>query len=70
MQTCTVLNTESNKLNITVTLIADVILLLIVLVGLLRLRRHGAGRSGIGLLLWNQVGSLRFPCPFVGVAID
>jgi len=54
VQTCVPLNTESNKLNITVTLIADFILLLIVLVGLLRLRRHGAGKSRIGLLLWNQ----------------
>ncbi|KAH9964907.1 hypothetical protein BC827DRAFT_1374770 [Russula dissimulans] len=54
VQTCALLNSESNKLNVTVTLIADVILLLIVLIGLFRLRREGVGRSGIGLLLWNQ----------------
>ncbi|KAH9964913.1 hypothetical protein BC827DRAFT_1265599 [Russula dissimulans] len=54
LHSCTVLNTESNKLNITVTLISDIILLLTVLVGAFRLRRDGAGRSGIGLVLWNQ----------------
>jgi len=51
---CAVLNTERSKLNIIVSLITDVILLLI---GLLRLRREGSGRFSIGLLLWNQVGS-------------
>jgi len=54
VQTCVVPNAESNNPNITVTLIADVIVLLTVLIGLFRLRREGVGRFGIGLLLWNQ----------------
>jgi len=54
LQFCTVLNSKSNQLNITVTLIADIILLLIVLIGLLRLRRDGGGRFALGRLLWNQ----------------
>jgi hypothetical protein len=47
-------NTESNKLNIIVTLVTDVILLLIMLIGLFRLRRNGAGTFGLGQLLWRQ----------------
>ncbi|KAH9958776.1 hypothetical protein BC827DRAFT_1218481 [Russula dissimulans] len=54
LKICTVLNTERNKLNIIVTLITDIVLLLIMLVGLLHLRQDGGGRFGIGLLLWNQ----------------
>ncbi|KAH9964910.1 hypothetical protein BC827DRAFT_1265597 [Russula dissimulans] len=54
VQTCVVPYSESNKLNITVALIADVIVLLTVLIGLFRLQREGVGRFGIGLLLWNQ----------------
>jgi len=57
-----VLNSESSKLNIIVTLIADIILLLTVLVGLFRLRRNYGGRFGLEHLLWNQVGPWRFPC--------
>jgi len=51
---CAVLNIESNKLNIIVTVITDITLLLIMLVGLLRLRRYGAGTFGLGRLLWKQ----------------
>ena len=52
---CDVLNIESCKLNIVVTLVTDITLLLIMLVGLLRLRRYGAGTLGLGRLLWKQV---------------
>ena len=52
---CIVVNTESTKLNIIVTLITDVILLLIMLVGLLRIRRYGCGKFGLGHLMWKQV---------------
>jgi hypothetical protein len=68
-QGCAVLNTEGNKLNIIVSLITDIVLLLIMLVGLLRLRSEGGGRFGIGLLLWNQVGSWTVSLPLV-LAID
>jgi hypothetical protein len=53
---CVVYDTESNKPNIIVTLITDIMLLLIMLVGLLRLRRYGVGTFGLGQLLWKQVG--------------
>ena len=36
-------------------LITDLILLVTMLTGLLRLRRHGGGTRGLGLLLWKQV---------------
>ena len=35
--------------------IADIVLLLIMLVGLLRLRYHGGATSGMTYLLWKQV---------------
>ena len=53
---CVVLNTESGVKNVIVTLISDVILLLTMLVGLLRLRRHGAVFA-LRQLLWKQVGN-------------
>ena len=35
--------------------VTDIVLLLIMLVGLLRLRRHGGGTFGVTHLLWKQV---------------
>jgi len=43
------------KLALIVTLIIDILLLVTVLVGLLRLRRDGGGRFGLQGLLWKQV---------------
>jgi hypothetical protein len=54
-----VLNTEKNKPSIIATLITDIILLLIVLIGLLRLLRDCGGSFALGRLLWKQVGSGR-----------
>jgi len=51
---CIVLNSESSKLYVVILAVTDIILLLIVLVGLLRLRRDGSGTFGIGRLLWKQ----------------
>jgi hypothetical protein len=56
MPTCAVFNSHSGKLNIVVNLITDIVLLLIMLVGLLRLRSEGGATFGIGDLLWKQVG--------------
>jgi len=36
-------------------LVTDIALLLIMLVGLLRLRLHGGGTFGLAQLLWRQV---------------
>ena len=36
--------------------VTDIALLLVMLVGLLRLRRQGGGMVGIGQVLWRQVG--------------
>ena len=38
------------------TLVADIILLLIMLTGLLRLGFHDSGVFGLGHLMWRQVG--------------
>lgn len=48
-------NIESNKLVIIVMLAADIFLLLIMLLGLLRLRDRAGGMFGLVLLLWKQV---------------
>ncbi|KAF8489241.1 hypothetical protein F5888DRAFT_1808899 [Russula emetica] len=54
LQGCIVLNTEKNKSSIIVTLISDIVLLLIVLIGLLRLLHDGGGTFALGRLLWKQ----------------
>jgi hypothetical protein len=48
------------KLNLIVTFVTDFILLLIMLVGLLRLRFHERNAFSLGRLLWRQVGYLYF----------
>jgi hypothetical protein len=48
-------NVQSNKPTVIATLVSDVILLLIMLVGMLRLRIHGGGTLNLGRLLWKQV---------------
>jgi hypothetical protein len=52
---CIVTNSETNKFNIVVLLATDIVLLLTMLVGLLRLRGDGIGTHGVGQLLWKQV---------------
>ena len=52
---CRVLNTESPS--VTTLFVTDVVLLVIMLVGLLRLRLH---IFGLGELLWKQVGHATF----------
>ncbi|KAH9988674.1 hypothetical protein BJV77DRAFT_728899 [Russula vinacea] len=54
VQSCVVLNSEDNKANIIVTFISDVILLVIMLVGLLILRRESGIVFPLGSLLWSQ----------------
>ncbi|KAI0278280.1 hypothetical protein BGY98DRAFT_549610 [Russula aff. rugulosa BPL654] len=53
LQDCVVLNTEKSKPSIIITLITDIVLLLIVLIGLLRLHDSG-GSFALGRLLWKQ----------------
>ena len=55
LATCIVTNIHSTKLNMITTLITDVVLLLIMLTGLLRLGFHEPGVFGIGYLMWKQV---------------
>jgi len=56
VKTCIVTNVEICKVSIVSCLIADIILLLIMLAGLLRLRIHGSGSYELWNLLWKQVG--------------
>ena len=58
-----VLNIESIKLNLILTLFTDTALLLIMLIGLLRLRREGSGMLDLGRLLWKQVRGGAFLWP-------
>jgi hypothetical protein len=57
LQACIVLNTEKTKPSIIVTLLTQIGLLLIMLIGLLRLLHDGVGAFALGSLLWKQVGS-------------
>ena len=49
------LNFEATKPNVAISLITDVVLLLIMLTGLIRLRLRGGGAFALGRMLWNQV---------------
>ncbi|KAH9984314.1 hypothetical protein BJV74DRAFT_886472 [Russula compacta] len=51
---CFVFNIDSTKPTTIVILITDIVLLLIMLVGLLRLRRQSGGAFGIASILWKQ----------------
>ena len=57
---CVVLDTERSKDNIIAMLVSDVVLLLTMLVGLLRLRKDGT-LFGLGKFLWKQVGGANSP---------
>ncbi|KAH9956529.1 hypothetical protein BC827DRAFT_753054 [Russula dissimulans] len=54
--TCLLLpsNIQSEKLNLIATLVTDISLLVIMLIGLLRLRFHERSALGLGHLLWRQ----------------
>ncbi|KAI0284179.1 hypothetical protein BC826DRAFT_1056491, partial [Russula brevipes] len=52
--TCNLLNVQILKLNFISTLITDIVLLLVMLVGLLRLRLDGGGMLSMGRILWKQ----------------
>ncbi|KAH9964990.1 hypothetical protein BC827DRAFT_1186849 [Russula dissimulans] len=51
---CTLPNIDSNKLAISAMLGTDISLLLIMLAGLLRLRKRGGSKFELGRLLWKQ----------------
>ena len=55
-RTCIIVNIRSTKLNSIIVLIIDIMLLLIMLIGLLRLGFHEPGVQGLGHLMWTQVG--------------
>jgi hypothetical protein len=59
-KSCVVTNVDICKLSIVCCLVSDTILLLIMLAGLLRLRRGGRGAYELWHLLWKQVGYWRF----------
>ena len=59
LQDCIVLDAEKNEPSIIASLITDIILLIIVLIGLLRLFNDCGGSFALGCLLWKQVGSGR-----------
>jgi hypothetical protein len=56
-----VLNSERSSLNLIAMLITDIALLVIMLVGLLRVRTSGGGTFGLSKLLWKQVGVTALP---------
>ena len=62
--TCVISNVHSMELNIITTLITDIALLLIMLIGLLRLGFNEPGVHGLGRLMWRQVG-----CPSFGQVV-
>lgn len=52
---CAPVNIESTELNMIAMAITDIALLLIMLVGLFRLRHHGHDMFGLAQVLWRQV---------------
>jgi hypothetical protein len=55
---CSVVNTDITKVISIVSFATEIILLLMMLAGLLRLRMEGGGRMlNLGSFLWRQVGS-------------
>jgi hypothetical protein len=46
---------SSNALGFIATIVADMVLLLIILVGLLVMRSRGGGAFGLTRLIWQQV---------------
>jgi len=54
LSSCEVLDIHSTKLNTITTLVTDIALLLIMLIGLLRLGFHEPGVYGLGRLMWRQ----------------
>jgi hypothetical protein len=55
---------EITQLNFVITLVTDIILLVVMFIGLLRLRVYEHGAFGLGRLLWRQV-SYRFSLAMV-----
>ena len=65
-----VINVHSTRLNSIITLVTDITLLLIMLIGLLRLGFHESGVQGLGHLMWTQVGvSALLASYFVSVSL-
>ena len=60
MATCVIDNIEGTRLTMITTLITDIVLLLIMLIGLLRLGLSERGALGMGRLMWRQVGMSAF----------
>jgi hypothetical protein len=58
-------NFDSTKYSIIGSLFSDLALLLIMLVGLLRMRREGSGAFALGRTLWKQVRWWQFPLAVV-----
>ena len=58
-------NFDSTKYSIIGSLFSDLALLLIMLVGLLRMRREGSGAFALGRTLWKQVRWWPFPLAVV-----
>lgn len=64
LSTCTMVNLHISDLNILVTFATDIILLLIMSFGMLRLGFHERSAFALGRLLWKQVRYRRFRWPW------
>jgi hypothetical protein len=60
VKSCRISNVEICEISMVSCLVTDTSLLLILLAGLLRLRRRGKGSYELWHLLWKQVGHRRF----------
>jgi hypothetical protein len=57
---CLTINFPGSKIGFIATLTTDFVLLIIMLVGLIRLRLRGYGMMSLGRTLWKQVGQRCF----------
>lgn len=60
---CNVANAERDKVAILIMCVIDVTVVLVMFVGLLRLRGRGGGMLELGRLLWKQVRWWQFLVP-------
>jgi hypothetical protein len=59
---CVIINNVTFKIAIVSWFVTDIVLLLIMLAGLLRISRHDTSSLGLWRFLWKQVGHWQFFC--------
>jgi hypothetical protein len=67
---CAVDNFDSTKITVVASLVTDIGLLLIMLIGLLRFRLESSGAMNLAHILWNQVQWLHLPLTVIFLKLN